>query len=70
MTVMVDKERVTKAFYDTLTPFEQGYTSYFQAHWPGAEIPKECPYQSDSQEAADFSRGESAAVLAVMDCEE
>ncbi len=70
MTVMVDTERVTKAFYDTLTPFEQGFTTYYQAAWPGAEIPSECPYPAGSKEAADFAAGEQAAIIAVMDTEE
>lgn len=70
MTVMVDKERVTRAFYDTLTPFEQGYTSYYQAAWPDAEIPSKCPYPAGSQNAIDFAAGELQAMIAVMDTEE
>jgi hypothetical protein len=67
MTIMVDEQRITKDFYDKLTPFEQGYATYFQAEWPNAEIPKECPYPQGSPEAIQFANGEQAAVVAVTD---
>lgn len=70
MTIQVDKERVSKEFYNTLTPFEQGYTTYFQAEWPHAEIPKSNPYPEGTQKYQDWNDGTQAAVIAAMDVEE
>jgi hypothetical protein len=68
--VMVDQEQITRAFYDGLTPFEQGYASYFQACWKGSEIPDKNPYPSGSAEYGAWNAGQSHAVIAAIDAEE
>jgi hypothetical protein len=65
--VMVDQERITRAFYDRLTPFEQGYASYFQAHWEGSEIPDKNPHPPGTTEHIKWNDGQRQAVVAATD---
>jgi hypothetical protein len=68
--IRVDQQRVSRAVYDTLTPYEQGYTSYFQSYWPKSEIPKMCHHPQDSEAAVQWRAGSKAAMIAVLDVEE
>jgi hypothetical protein len=70
MPIMVDKVKLTRAQYDALTPLEKGYAHYFQAEWPGSEIPKEMPYPPGSAEAVQFGRGSQMAMIACTDVED
>lgn len=62
----------TRAAYDAAAPFEQGYLAYTYSAWPGSEIPSEarCPYETGSNDHADFQRGVDAAARDAQDSEE
>ena len=63
------QKKITRAVYDSLSPYNQGYASYMQAAW-NPEVPKKCPFKSDSQEAVQRADGQHAAYLAVLELEE
>jgi hypothetical protein len=68
---MVNAPRApTRAEYDKLKPYEQGYVTYMRASWPGARLPKRNPYPKGSKKAAEWTRGTLAAVLDVVDTQE
>jgi hypothetical protein len=62
---------LTKAEYDKLTPFQQGYVIYMQAEWPGSELKGlDCHYPAGSKEDIQWHDGQLRATLSVMDSEE
>lgn len=58
---------ITKAEYDALTPYQQGYVCYMQACLLGSEIPDCCPYGKGTQEAEEWGRGSFAGILEAQD---
>lgn len=57
----------TRAEYDALTPYAQGYATYMYAEHQGADIPKTNPYSPDSREYKTWARGNFQAMLNVQD---
>jgi DNA-directed RNA polymerase subunit RPC12/RpoP len=62
---------ITRAEWQTLPPFRQGYAMYMQASWPTSELADvKNPYAKDSSEWTAFRQGEQRAVLDAQDGEE
>jgi hypothetical protein len=62
---------LTKAEYDKLKPYQQGYIHYMQEAHPGSELaglPN--PYSRDSKEHSQWDEGQMAAMLDVQDQED
>jgi len=60
---------VTKAEYERLPPWEQGYAVYWQAEQPGSEL-KDCqenPYPPGSRERQAWDDGAEAAMIHAQD---
>lgn len=67
---MSEIKLLTRAQYDALPPYEQGYATYMQAEHKGADLPKTNPYPANSREALQWERGSFQAMLAVQDEED
>jgi hypothetical protein len=62
---------VTKAEWETMNPYSQGYVLYLQEELPGSELKGvPCPYDPHSKEEKEFSEGSFKAMLDVQDGEE
>lgn len=62
---------LTRAEWEKLSPFAQGYAIYMQEAHPGSELKGLTnPYPSGSTEAKEYDRGEFQATLDVQDGEE
>lgn len=62
---------ITKAEWDCMTPYAQGYCLYMQEEHPGSELKGlRCPYADGSLDALSFADGECAAMLEAQDSEE
>lgn len=61
---------VTRAEWERMTPWEQGYALFWQAEQRGSELRGlTCPYAHGTPERAMFVRGEQAAMLDAQDSE-
>ena len=68
---MSDNKLYTKAEYDKLPPYEQGFIQYWQGEQPGSELKRaRCHYPKESSERAEWDRGQLQATLAAQDGEE
>lgn len=65
----LDKQLLTAEQYTQLTPFEQGFASYWQGYY-NPDIPQLCIYAKGSAEAAKWAAGQNQAVIAAIDSEE
>lgn len=61
---------MTIAEYNQSSPFRQGWETYMKADWPNAVIPKGNPYSVGSMEGEQWFRGNYAAMVQTMDCED
>lgn len=71
MNTAEERKLVTRADYDKLHPFAQGYVVYMQAEWPGSEL-KDCgnPYPLASDDHFEWAKGQALAVQHAQDSEE
>ncbi len=59
---------LTKAEYNKLKPFDQGYVVYMQAEWPMSELKGlGNPYPRGSRQSKQWNAGGSAAMMSVLD---
>lgn len=66
-----DWRLITRAEWQTLSPFHRGYTLYMQSAWPTSELNGEKnPYGEGTAEWAAFRQGEQRAALDAQDGEE
>lgn len=72
MSTTAGTAAMTRAEYDALPPFEQGYATYMWACHEGSQVPNKCPYDAlrEATQKAEFERGEFAAILAVQDLDD
>ena len=62
---------VTRAEYEMMTPYTQGYTWYWEGEQPGSELRGLTnPYAEGTAECAEWRRGASQAALDAQDGEE
>jgi len=62
---------ITKAEWDALPPFSQGYVLYMQEEWPHSELKGLTnPYEPSSMESKKFDEGNFKAMLDAQDEEE
>lgn len=62
---------ITRAEWEKLSPFRQGFALYMQGSWPTSELAGvKNPYDKTSDEWTEFRRGEQQAVLDAQDGEE
>ena len=67
--IPVGQKLITTERYNSLTPYQQGYASYFQGEW-NSNVPNGCPYNKDTQEYNEWNQGNFQAMLVVQDSEE
>lgn len=62
----------TRADYNKMTPFQQGFCSYFYSAWPDSEVPNEShnPYPVSTPAHEMFLMGVQKAVQIAQDSEE
>jgi len=62
---------VSREKWQTLSPFQQGYTFYMQASWPTSQLKgAENPYAEGTARWTAFREGEQRAMLSAQDGEE
>ncbi len=59
-------EIVSRAEFDSLTPYQQGYVSYIQGQW-NPDVPNSQVYRRDTEAGKEFERGSFAAMLLIQD---
>ena len=69
MTPTPGQRPLTRAVYDTLSCFAQGYASYMQGTWNPA-VPNYRPHAAGTQMRAEWERGNAKAYQDVQDGEE
>ncbi len=60
------RQPYTRAEYDAMSPYAQGYVSYCQAAW-NKDVPECCPHPADSPQQRDWNEGQHDACLDVQD---
>jgi hypothetical protein len=66
--VQEKQEAIPLNIYARMSPYDQGYASYYQAVW-NPEVPEKCPYPDNSAEARHWHQGAFQAYLTVIDAE-
>jgi hypothetical protein len=68
---MAEVKLVTKAEWDGMDPFVQGYVVYMQGDLPGSELKRlRNPYQEGTNNHIKYNNGQAHAVLIAQDSEE
>ena len=62
---------ITRAEYDKMPPYRQGFVVYMYGEWPGSELKGLTnPYPEGSTKADLWDRGNFQAMMAAQDSEE